>query len=1533
MTCNRFRTLVQQRFDQDLETQDHRALINHLEGCESCAKFDHQLDQMIQAAQDTPAPDEVRPQNPEALARQIMEQLPQKKGSLVNMILGMFSGGSKTPKAPKAAKGGKDKGARDMREDGGSVIKDKLKAKTKGKSKDSYTDKEPDMRPGGVSFGRKKDDQIDNAAIESQVGTFSRLKSISSNRGGEQLDREAQSTTRSLGEKFGMPGSNTILDEGPLTLAESIKRKVSESQKMSPLDGDDGEASGSLVPVNDNGAGSPFGRGDASAGDGNWGPPAFGAKQSMSDMPAAATQVGGGMDWGGGAARSGSAPNFAAPTPIGFDEHPGSSIGLAPPGGRRPDLQEGAGKAGIGLSSAAPAQSAGWGASDNAKAADNSSAWGGAPAASPTAAVPTPAASTWTSGWGSESAQPVPQKSSDSWAVPGSDSTASWGQAENTESGNQAGSAPSAPASAQGMPAQENGSDPWGAPAAAAWGAGQAAADAANAVALASQQTLPTGTPAPATPSNDAWGAPSGAAPAASDAWGAPAVAQEAAWGGAPAASPQPGPAIINEVAETQPATANADAWGAPAQTPAQATPANDAWGAPAQTPAPATPANDAWGAPAQTPAPATPANDAWGAAAPATSSSDAWNAAASTSSTAGDAWGAAPQAAGQAGPEAAGDAWTQPAPAPDQPPITGVMATGYATIPPGQFATPANAGSAIASSGWGQAPVPPATLDAAQIEAKKNAWSAEAEQLETGTWRAFAPKMNADLGAKAPAAPPAAPPGDRWDVPIQERAKTGAEQSNAAMPAMPPAPVTPAQAAAPADTQGRWDVPIQERSKQEEAAPVVGGTNIGMNIGMPPGAVGNGAPVLSSGIPVNQIVEKMGQVLGGQSQGASAGDQESRWDVPIQERVKSSQEIAPVQAVQAAPQAFQNAPAPSWGQPAPVEMPASPPPAVDNNAWGAPAPANSWGQEAAPAAPAAPSWESTPASAGSGWGSGDGVPLPTAQPTSTWGQPATSGWGDPPAAANNQAAPAISQSQTPLAGSGWGTPADPANGGQTNGGSAWGQPPAPVATGWGAPPPPAPEAVPSSPPQAAPRAEITDKVQGGGLLTGIDDKAIDRIFGEIGVQESVSKTVVNSGGEPVSNFSPPTSAAPQFMEAQPQPAPAPAPSFAQTAAPEAPVAKGLLGGIDDKAIDRIFSQNLGVSESSVPVGRGAEMAGAPAMASAAAASSWGNPPAPAVPTAPAQSPAEVAQSNGWGAPLPPASSGWGMPPSPMPDAPSEAAPPAASGWGTPPAAPGQWGMPPAPMAAPAQPALPDAAAMAQANFGQAAAGGAPKLFSVDDSVMDRIFSENLGIPQDGQPGQVAAAPVHQTMPEMQQPAAPFTSGPPPKIAGIGRLDSNADPNQDAGSGRIASIGKFLLDQKDLDKIGKLTNTDNNDGKLRILTKENSDDLQALLGQIGAQVGVLGSVIVGHDGLLIANTMPPDMDAESVGVWALGVYMNTEHVTKKMGHDRVHQVVSRTPRGYVIIADFGGGLLVCVTEGTSIDSLIPLMRTITQLVN
>jgi len=238
-------------------------------------------------------------------------------------------------------------------------------------------------------------------------------------------------------------------------------------------------------------------------------------------------------------------------------------------------------------------------------------------------------------------------------------------------------------------------------------------------------------------------------------------------------------------------------------------------------------------------------------------------------------------------------------------------------------------------------------------------------------------------------------------------------------------------------------------------------------------------------------------------------------------------------------------------------------------------------------------------------------------------------------------------------------------------------------------------------------------------------------------------------------------------------------------------------------------------------------------------------------PTPSAAAAAATTSGGGWSA-APQAPTGWGMEANNSAAA-ASAAPAAASGWSgapTPAAAeaqPGGWGSPTAPIP-PAWNQAP-AAVPAQAPVPEQKSG----LFSVDDTVMNRIFSDNLGIPEDANASAEVSRGASSSSEDLQNMSSP------PKIAGIGRLDANADQNQDAGSGRIASIGKFLLDQKDLDKIGKLTSSDFNEGKMRILTLEASQDLQSLLSQIGTQQGVVGSVIVGHDGLLIANTMPGDM--------------------------------------------------------------------------
>ncbi len=1518
MSDAEYRLLIQRSFDEELSKQEHRAFVNHLETSDSGQKFHHQLDQMIQAAQDTPLPDDLRPQNPEALARTIMEQLPQKKGSIFAMFTNLFGGGQPKAKASQSKDSGRGKA--DKTDKKGAINRGGKKGKGKDPVEDDEVESPSDRRKPGVKFGRKdKEADISAEDREDQMGTFSRLKSISSRANDAAENRDNQSTTRSLGEKFGMPGGATSnpLDEAPLTLAESIKRKVSESQKLSPLEMDSDDYSSQEMPATGGDFGRPQSQGqEAADADSSWSAPTPIGLPIKQKMGAPVTAQG--LDWSGAPAGSPASS---------FEQHPGSAIGLAPPGqkpntGSNPAAPSGGGldwSSGTASTSSANSAQSGWGSNT--------------PAMEPTTA-PAKTESGWGSSWGSENQGAAPQntgvplKSSDSWAVPGSEAADAWGQPAA-----QAAPSPAPqPAVSQVAPAAPaNGQDPWGSAAVAGSGAANAAEGGGWSSPGSNTTQSPTGanegegnwgqaaswgapnTPVPNNTSNSLPSAAAPTAPAANDPWAQPAQPAAAAtdpWASAPAPAP---------------AAAANDPWAAASPAPAPAPTTNDPWAA--ASPAPAPVANDPWASatPAGAPAPAAPvANDPWASATPAPAPSPNAIPTTAPAPAVSDPWAAAAAAPQALTAPAADSAWGAPAQQEnkDQP---APAAMGW-----GQSAAPQ---SSTEPAAWG-APAP--TPAAAPASGTNQSWSPEGEQMETGVWKSFTPKT----GPLAPAAQAPAPAAaDRWDSPIQDRPKEAA-------------PAAAAPAAASAD---RWDVPIQARSASAElpapqAVSAVGSSGLPVNqiVEKMGSILGGGAPadsrwdvpiqarsaaetpapapavappavpaVTSSGIPVNQIVEKMGTVLGGPAAGA-----DSRWDLPIQERSKETkaepeQAPAPVQtfAQPAAPAAWGETPAASstWGTH--PEQPTTTP----------------WGAVSAAPEPA----QASPALAPSGWGSEPAAPAawaapaPAAAPVMPAGAPSPTAWGTE---APSAVAPANSwdTASAAAAPSGWGSEPQP-QAAPASAPDQWGQPPA-----WGqaqVPQAPAPTFAPA--PVAAP--EVTDKAAPSGMFN-LGDQDIDKIFGDnLGVSEPVGRTLVNNGAEPQASASAAQAPTPVPV-AQPAQTnnfapPQAAPSItAPAAAADANAAKNGLFQLTDNDLDKLFSSNLGVDEPSTQVGVQATIS--PVQSAAAAPNNFAPPAAAnsapgwntgAEQQAPsgwgvsAPTPAPVAAAggaNGWsGAPQAP--SGWGM------EQPPAGGP---SGWSSAPAAapaeaqPSGWGSP----TAPTPPAWNQPAAQAPAaNFASSPEPAKGGLFSVDDNVMNRIFSDNLGIPEDATSKADAYAIPDQGGEQVS----------PPKIAGIGRLDASGDQNQDAGSGRIASIGKFLLDQKDLDKIGKLTSSDLNEGKMRILTLEASQDLQSLLSQIGTQQGVIGSVIVGHDGLLIANTMPGDMDAESVGVWALGVYMNTEHVTKKMGHDRVHQVVSRTPRGYVVIADFGGGLLVTVTDGRDTDSLIPLMRTITQLVN
>jgi len=87
MNCGDFRYLIQRRFDVELSPQDDRALLIHLETCDSCQKFYHQVQQVIIAAEELELSEDLLPEKPQSLLSNIVEQIPQEKLGLKNKNL------------------------------------------------------------------------------------------------------------------------------------------------------------------------------------------------------------------------------------------------------------------------------------------------------------------------------------------------------------------------------------------------------------------------------------------------------------------------------------------------------------------------------------------------------------------------------------------------------------------------------------------------------------------------------------------------------------------------------------------------------------------------------------------------------------------------------------------------------------------------------------------------------------------------------------------------------------------------------------------------------------------------------------------------------------------------------------------------------------------------------------------------------------------------------------------------------------------------------------------------------------------------------------------------------------------------------------------------------------------------------------------------------------------------------------------------------------------------------------------------------
>lgn len=147
---------------------------------------------------------------------------------------------------------------------------------------------------------------------------------------------------------------------------------------------------------------------------------------------------------------------------------------------------------------------------------------------------------------------------------------------------------------------------------------------------------------------------------------------------------------------------------------------------------------------------------------------------------------------------------------------------------------------------------------------------------------------------------------------------------------------------------------------------------------------------------------------------------------------------------------------------------------------------------------------------------------------------------------------------------------------------------------------------------------------------------------------------------------------------------------------------------------------------------------------------------------------------------------------------------------------------------------------------------------------------------------------------------------------------------EQSSHGTITSLGKFILDQETESAISAIID-DGGARAARTLTAQTEESLREHLLPIENQPGVAGYMVLGYDGLIVANQLPEEMDPDSFSAWALVTYMHSQQFITAIGHKRMRQLVAKTDHGCVLLCAFGQALLLVISDNAANESIVPLL--------
>lgn len=87
-----------------------------------------------------------------------------------------------------------------------------------------------------------------------------------------------------------------------------------------------------------------------------------------------------------------------------------------------------------------------------------------------------------------------------------------------------------------------------------------------------------------------------------------------------------------------------------------------------------------------------------------------------------------------------------------------------------------------------------------------------------------------------------------------------------------------------------------------------------------------------------------------------------------------------------------------------------------------------------------------------------------------------------------------------------------------------------------------------------------------------------------------------------------------------------------------------------------------------------------------------------------------------------------------------------------------------------------------------------------------------------------------------------------------------------------------------------------------------------VLGELNKTTGIIGSMIVGLDGIVIAADLGTGLQDETLGALAASIMATARKSMERLGKNPLRQVTVEADNAKIFLMDVGIGLLVAVTE-------------------